>query len=199
MQNVSEALVGVTGAIKSFDLDETVEYGVNGALPASTIDHGFANEDGITITGERSVTNIYAWQNATMVRSVVTEASVTYSFVAIQTNDDNAELYYGRAKNATTGATHWDAANLGKRRSFVFDIIDTSLGKKIRHYVPIGEVTEIGEQQITSSGLIGYSYTIVAYKTDIEGESANTLIWSGDLDEDSNSGSGSENGEESED
>ena len=181
MQNVNEALVGVTGAIYSFATDSLLEYGVNGALPVAHVDHGFASEDGVTVNGSRSTTNIFAWQNATLVRTVTTEASVTYKFTLIQVNEANAELYYGRKKNSITGAVHWDPAVSAGKRSFVIDVIDPSVDKKVRYFIPSGEVTEIGEQNIVSSGLVSYNLTITAYKETIQGtdEPANTLIWDG--------------------
>lgn len=178
-QNVNEVAVGVTGGINSFGLDETLEYGVNGDLPATTVEHGFANEDGINVTGSRSTTNIMAWQNATLVRTVVTEASVTYTFTLMQTNDENAGLYFGATKNPVTGAFHWDPSRTGGRRQWVIDVIDEGVNKKVRYYIPNGEVTEVGEQNIASASNLGFTVTITAYKTDVEGEAANTLVWYG--------------------
>lgn len=181
MQNVNEALVGVTGAIYSFPTTATLEYGVNGALPVGHTDHGFASEEGITVNGSRSTTNIFAWQNATLVRTVITEASVSYQFTLIQVNEENAELYYGRKKNSITDAIHWDPAVSAGKRSFIVDVIDPGVDKKVRYFIPSGEVTEIGEQNIVSSGLISYNLTITAYKENIANtdEAANTLIWDG--------------------
>lgn len=178
-QNVNEAVFGVTGAIYSFPTDGVIEYGVDGDLPVGAVEHGYANEDGITVTGSRSTTNVFAWQNATLVRTLVTEASVTYVFTLMQTNDDNEELFYGVSKNSTTGAYHWDPSKTGGKKSFVIDVIDEGADKKIRYYIPSGEVTEVGEISITNSTNIGYNVTITAYKTEVEGEAANTLVWSG--------------------
>lgn len=179
-KNVDEAFVGVTGSIFSFPSTATLEYGVNGELPVNFVEHGYASEDGITVNGSRSTTQIYAWQDATLVRTVTTEASVTYQFTLIQVNAANKELYYGKKANATTGGIHWDPAISAEKKSFVIDIIDGS--KKVRYYIPSGEVTEIGEQQITSSSLVSYNITITAYKVDVEGEMANTVIWEGEVE-----------------
>lgn len=183
-QDVSEAIVGVSGAIFSFAEGEDFPYGVHGELPTATVDHGFASDEGVTVSGTRSTTNIFAWQNATLVRTVTTEASVTYQFTLLQSNADNKELFYGRGANSTTGGIHWDPAVSAGKRSFVIDVIDESADKKLRYWIPSGEVTEIGDQQIVSSGVVGYDITVTAYKTDIEGQPANTVIWEGTAIED---------------
>lgn len=181
-KNTEELMVGVTGNILSAPLGTVIEYGVNGEIPNAT-DHGYATEDGVTVTGTRSTTNIYLWQEATLGRVVITEASVTYSLTLAQLNTENNELYYGSKVNATTGGTHWDVSKTGGKRQFVIDVIDPVTNKKRRYYLPSAEVTEVGEQTITNSGLLTLPLTITAYKVDVEGEACNTVIWEGEADE----------------
>lgn len=176
-QNSSEVAVGATGAIYSFPVNTVLQWGAHAALPVAVVEHGFASEDGVTITGSRTNTNIMAWQGATVVRTVVTESSVTYSFSLLQSNADNMELFYGVKKNAVTGAYHWDAGESGGRKSFIVDVLDKGADKKFRYYIPSGEVTEVGDINIVSGDAISYEVTITAYKVDVEDQAANTLIW----------------------
>lgn len=174
-----ETLVAVTGSILTFPIGTVVEYDDIYSKPAAAVEHGYASADGIKIAGTQSTTNIMGWQNATVVRTVVTEASVTIQATFLQTNDDNQKLFFGAAKNPVTGAIHWDAANTGGRFGMFIDIIDVTANKKIRYYAPSAEVTEKGEISLTSGDAIGYNVTITAYKVEIEDEPANLLIWDG--------------------
>lgn len=183
-QNSAEVNVGTTGSICSFPVNTVLQFGHNAPLPVTKKDHGFASSDGIKQSGSRSTNNIMAWQDATLVRTVVTEASVTYQFTLLQSNADNLELFYGTKKDLETGAYHWDASNSGGRKSFVIEVIDKVLDKKFRYYIPSGEVTEIGEITIGSGDAISYDITITAYKVPVSaGPDANTLIWDGPASE----------------
>ena len=120
-------------------------------------------DDGITETVDRSVDDITAWQNATVVRSIVTEAKVTYEFTLIQTNVDVIEFVTGATvtQSAPMGTYTMDPAATGGRKSFVFQIIDGAQLKRI--YVAEGEITERGEITYASGEPIGYAVTIQAY------------------------------------
>lgn len=177
--DTTQAVVAVTGSILTFPLGTVIEYDDIYSKPAVTIDHGYASADGVKITGNQTTSNIMAWQNATVVRTVVTEASVTIQLTLLQTNADNKKLYFGRGVNATTGAVHWDAAETGGRFGMFIDIVDTASNKKVRYYAPSAEVTERGEMSLVSSDAVSYNMTITAYRVDVEGEPANLLIWDG--------------------
>jgi hypothetical protein len=53
------------------------------------------SEDGVTETRDRSSDTIKAWQNAATVRTVVTDATLTYALTLIETKRETVELYYG--------------------------------------------------------------------------------------------------------
>lgn len=177
-QNSNEVEIAVTGAIYSFATTEVGPEDHNDALPLTAKEHGYTNEDGVEITADKSISNILAWQNATLVRSVVTEASVTVSFTLIQDNADNRSLFYGVGVDAVTGAYHWDPAATGGRKSFVIDGIDTTNGTKVRYYFPEAEVTATEPITLNSSTPVSFGITITAYKT---AEGYNSLVWHGDL------------------
>lgn len=176
--NTNEVEIAVTGAIYSFATTEVGPTDHNDALPLTAKEHGYTNEDGVEITSDKSITNILAWQNATQVRSVVTDASITVSFTLIQDNADNQALFYGVAKDAVTGAYHWDPAATGGRKSFVIDGIDTTNGTKVRYYFPEAEVTATEAITLNSSSPVSFGITITAYKT---AGGFNSQVWHGDL------------------
>ena len=121
---------------------------------------GYISEDGVTEARERSSENIIAWQNADVVRTVVTEASITVQFTMIESNPNSVELFYGAPVQAD-GSVEIVPAESGGRRSFIIDYIDGS--KRVRMYLPSAEVTEVGETTLASGSAVGYDVTITGY------------------------------------
>jgi hypothetical protein len=136
---------------------------------------GFVSEDGVTETRDRSSDDIKAWQNAATVRTVVTDASLTYSFTLLETKKETVELFYGATVTAAVadGSFVVVPASTGGRRSFILDVVDGT--ELIRTYIPQGEVTEVGDRVYASGEPIGYEVTITAYPdTTISG---NAKVW----------------------
>jgi hypothetical protein len=126
---------------------------------------GYVSEDGVTETRERSTNDIKAWQNADTVRTVVTEANLSYTFRLIETNADTLELFYG--VTGEDGMVVVPAAT-GGRKSFVIDVVDGT--ELLRIYIPQGEVSEVGDVVYASGEAIGYEVTVRAYPdVDLEG------------------------------
>lgn len=126
---------------------------------------GYVSEDGVTESRERSTNDIKAWQNADTVRTVVTEANLSYTFRLIETNADTLELFYG-----VTGEDGMVVvpAQTGGRKSFVIDVVDGT--ELLRIYIPQGEVSEVGDVVYASGEAIGYEVTVRAYPdTDLQG------------------------------
>lgn len=124
---------------------------------------GYVGEDGITEAPERSVDDIKAWQNTAVVRSVVTDAKISWTFVLIETNKATVEFAYGTTvtQSVTEGTYTINPAATGGRKSFVFDIID---GAKLkRTYVAEGELGERGETVYAGGEAVGYECTVTAY------------------------------------
>lgn len=161
-----EVLVGATTA--------AAPTGTGGATTGFT-GLGYVSEDGVTESRERSSNDIKGWQNADTVRTVVTDASLTYSFNLIETKKETVELYYGAA--VTSAATEGNfvvvPANTGGRKSFIIDVVDGA--ELIRTYIPQGEVTEVGERVYASGEPIGYEVTITAYHDATTGGAAK--VW----------------------
>lgn len=143
---------------------------------------GFVSEDGVTETRDRSSDDLKAWQNAATVRTVITDAKLTYQFTLIETKKETVELYYGTTVTAAAsdGSFVIVPANTGGRRSFVIDVVDGA--ELMRTYIPSGEVTEVGDKVYASGEAIGYEVTITAYPdasiTDAEGNAGAARQWS---------------------
>lgn len=145
-------MVGPTSAPAPTDADTP---------PTGFDDLGYISEDGITETRERSTDQLRAWQNADVLREVVTEASISYTFRMVETKAETIALYYGSDVDPLTGSVAIVPARTGGRKSFIIDVIDGT--EFIRIYIPSGEVTEVGDQVYASGEAIGYEVTITAY------------------------------------
>lgn len=137
---------------------------------------GYLSEDGTTETRDRSVENIKGWQGGVTTRTVVTDANLTYSFTMIETKKATVELFYGTTvtQTGTEGSYVIVPANTGGRKSFILDVLDGALLKRI--YVPQGEVGEVGDVVYNSTGdPVGYEVTVTTYPDATIG--GNAAVW----------------------
>lgn len=126
-------------------------------------DLGYVSDAGVTESRSRSTNDIRAWQGGVIVRTLVTEGSLTYQFVLLETSKATVEFYYGAV---STGAVA--DGNLvvvptatGGRKSFVVDVIDGA--ELIRTYIAQGELTEVGDLVYSNGEAVGYDCTLTAY------------------------------------
>ncbi len=152
--------VAVSGQVLVGETSATAPTGTGG-LTTGFGDLGFVSEDGVTETRDRSSEDIKAWQNAAVVRTVVTEASLTYALTLIETKAETVGLYYGTDVDTEDGSLVIVPAATGGRKRFIIDAIDGD--EIIRTYIPSGEVTEVGDKVYASGEPIGYEVTISAY------------------------------------
>ncbi|MGG7510909.1 hypothetical protein [Plantibacter sp. YIM 135249] len=154
--------VAVTGAWFVGDLGATAPTSATDPLAAFR-GLGYLSEDGTSRTLDRSTNDIKAWQNSAKVRTVVTDAGISYTFTLIETTRETVALYNG-LKTTDIGADGTYTVNpsrTGGRRSFVFIIFDGDYNRLV--YIPEGEVTEIGDQTSASGDAIGFEVTIQGY------------------------------------
>lgn len=123
---------------------------------------GYVSADGITVTHDRSTSQIRAWQNSDLVREVTTEATTTYALMLLESNEDVIEAYFGTT--ITGGKVEVNPSSTGGRKSWVIDVVDGS--DLIRHYIPSGEVTAVEAQTFANGEAISYGITITAYASD---------------------------------
>jgi len=162
MANVAEnVVVGITGSVYVGPTTATAPTSSTATLTGFT-DLGYVSSDGVTFTTDKSTNQIRAWQNADLVREVVTEGTVTYSFMLLESTQAAIEAYFGGTM--TAGKIELNPVNTGGRKSFVIDVIDGA--KAIRHYVPSGEILSVEAQQIQNGEAVGYGMTITAYASE---------------------------------
>lgn len=162
----SNVRVAVTGEVSVGPTATTAPADIDAAL-TGFVGLGYVGEDGITESRERSTTDIKAWQNADTVRTVVTDANLSYTFKLIETTEAALELFYGSSAD-TDGSLTVTPATTGGRKSFVIDVEDGA--DLLRIYIPEGEVSEVGDVVYASGEPIGYEVTVRAYpNTDLGG------------------------------
>lgn len=166
MSNSENVRVATTGAIYIGPTTADAPTASDSTLDVDFVELGYANSDGITFSPERSTNAITAWQNAAKVREVITEGNLSYTFTLMETNEAVLEAYYGTAM--VDGVIDFAPGTTGGRKSFVIDAIDAD--KIIRHYIPSGEIINIGEQTLQNGEAVMYEVTITAY--DVDGKSA---------------------------
>lgn len=159
--NSANVRVAVTGAVYVGPTATPAPTGATTAVGVGFTDLGYLSEDGVTESRERSTNEIRAWQKASLVREVVTESSMSYSFTLIETNEETVGLYYGTTVDSVTGAVQIDPSATGGRKSYVIDIEDGD--SDMRVYIKDAEVSEVGETQYSNGEAIGYEITLRAY------------------------------------
>ena len=156
----SNVRVAVTGAVYVGPTSATPPTDADSPLTGFD-DLGYVHEDGITEARERSTEQLRAWQNADVLREVITEASIAYTFRLVETKKEVVELYYGTTVDPSDGSVRIVPSKTGGRRSMVIDIVDGT--EFIRIYLPAAEVTEVGETVYAGGEAIGYEVTVTGY------------------------------------
>jgi hypothetical protein len=163
MANAADkVVVGMTGRVFVGPTGTAAPTSSESTLNSAFKELGYISQDGVTFSIEKSTNRIIAWQNADIVREVVTEASVQYSWKMLESNQEAIELYFGTAMD--DGLIELVPSATGGRKSFVIDIVDGD--KVIRHYVPSGEVVSVEEIQIANGEPVSYGVSMTAYATE---------------------------------
>lgn len=158
--NADNVVVGITGKVYVGDALATAPTTSTGTLTGFT-ELGYVSADGVTFTQEKSTNQIRAWQNADLVREIVTEGTVTYQFTLLETTEAVIEAYFGGSM--VDGKIQVNPTATGGRKKFVIDVVDGA--KAIRHYVPAGEILSVEAQQIQNGEAVAYGMTVTAYAT----------------------------------
>lgn len=169
--DVTEELVGIDGIVATGVHGSAVApTDATGTLDASWTDQGLMTSAGVTRTTNRSATTRRAWQRNRKLRTLVTDASIRFQFVLVQTNEDSVELFHGVALDPVSGSVIVDPSADWPNIAFCLDVIDGS--NIIREYVPTARVVEVGEQVAVAGDTFGWPVTIESdYDDSIGGHS----------------------------
>lgn len=177
-KSVDEVRVGVDGIVSTGAFGTAIAPTTAvSVLAAPWKDLGYVSEDGVTESTSVSSEKIRAWQKAKVVRTTITEGTVSWSLVLIQTNADTVALYHGGTV-ATDGSIIVDPTAERPVLAFVIDVIDGD--EIIRSYAPEAQVTEVGDLVYQNGAPIGYEVTIEANHNETLGGSVKK--WYASLD-----------------
>jgi hypothetical protein len=158
--DASNVNVAVTGGVYFAPLATALPVDTTTALAVAFLEVGFLGEDGVTQSIGDSNTAIKAWQNASVVRRIQTEHTLTFKFTMIETNANSLAAYYG---TYAAGVAQIKAGVLA-HRVWVLHVIDgTDL---IRIVVPDGQITERGDVSYVNGAEIGYPVTLECFPED---------------------------------
>jgi hypothetical protein len=154
-----KVLVGITGKVYVGPTSTAAPTAHDTVLNIAFEELGYTSSEGVAFSIDRSTAQVRAWQNGDLVREVVTDATVTYTFTLLETNTAAIELYFGSAM--TDGKIELNPSATGGRQSFVIDVVDGA--EVIRHYIPAGEVTSVEAQTFANGEAISYGVTVTAF------------------------------------
>jgi hypothetical protein len=160
--NAENVVVGITGKVYVGATSTTAPTSSTSSLGVGFTELGYVSADGVTFSNERATAQVRAWQNADLVREIVTEGTTTYQFTLLETTQEVIETYFGGT--LVGGKLELSPTSTGGRKSFVIDIVDGA--KAIRHYIPLGEVLSIEAQQVVNGEAVTYGMTVTAYVKD---------------------------------
>jgi hypothetical protein len=156
----SNVSVGIAGKAYIAPVGTEGPSASDSTLNAAFKDLGYITPDGLTKSTSKNSTDILAW-GGDLVRTVVTDGTVTFQLALMESNADVIEAYFG--SELTAGKVSGNATATTKG-SFVFDVIDGD--KAIRVYVASGEIIDVEDQVFSAGEAITYGVTIKAYAVD---------------------------------
>lgn len=159
------------GAVFSAPTGSAAPIDASSALDAAFENWGYISEDGITNTIDSDSEEIKAF-GGTVVRKLKTSRDETFTFSGIEENATVLKDQYGEDNVVVDGnaikVTHNDAELPNK--SWIFNIVLSATRIK-RIYVPIGQITELGEVKYNGSDPVGREVTMSALP-DAQGNTA---------------------------
>lgn len=144
------------------------------ALDAAFWTVGYVGDDGVSLGGDSSSEDVFAWQSVAPVKTIITGRQMTVGFTLIETSPETLALYFDTdAPTETGGAFTLDVPSTpgAKEYAVVVDVQDGTT--ELRFVFPKSALSEAGEITVTKSGVIGYPVTLKAL--DVSGTLATVL------------------------
>lgn len=162
--NATNARVGITGAIYAAPLGSTAPTDATSSLAVAYLDLGYISDDGVEESWDDSVSRFTAWQNATTIRSAVTDSVGTLKFTMLETKKTTLEAFYRGSTVTTPSAGNYKLSVkpiVSAPRAWVLDVVD---GAKLeRTYIGNGEITERGSVMFANGEMKMYPVTLTFY------------------------------------
>lgn len=165
--------VAITGAVYRGKLAAVAPTGTASSVTTDWDEMGWISEDGISraMPGAGDAETIKGWQGGGTVRVIRTpsDENPTFAFQMLETKKAVIEATYGATVTATaTEGSYTVNTNVVRTKDkWVIDVVDGS--ELTRYYIPQGEVTEIGEQSLTTNGATVYDVTLECHYDSVIG------------------------------
>lgn len=165
--NVLAGLPASTGGLWVADKLDKTKYAdiiAGGDLKAAGFNSvGYITEDGVTEASERDTEKVKAWGGDT-IRVLQNEHTATFTFAFAElANPEVLRLVYGDDNVTVQGANisiNQNSKTL-PHKSFVIEVLDGA--KKIRKFIPDGQITETGELQMVHNNVMQVEVTLEAF------------------------------------
>jgi len=156
--------VALTGAVYVAPVGTTLPTTISASLDAAFVDLGYLSDDGVEITPDPNTDEIKAWQNADVVRRILTR-TWSAKFTAIESNEATVELYFGSTVTTDgSGSSMTVGAPDADKRAFVIDCVDGD--QLIRYVVPVGGLSDMDPVSHKNADPVAYGMTVGIYRID---------------------------------
>lgn len=158
-------LLGATGKGSVGPRGTTGPTRIDTTLNVAFKELGWVSDDGLTKARTEARKDFTPWQSRSPIRTQITSSVKTFKLTCWESNPIVLSLYYrgGTVTPDTDGIMSISESDVPSPdiRAWVFDVVDGV--NLIRHYVPVGEVTETGDIVYKSDEIVAYDLTITAY------------------------------------
>jgi len=160
-----------TGSLLVAPLGTSAPTDAVSALTGPWVDLGYIGEDGFTETIDRSIEKKKAFGGDT-VKILQTDYAHTFSFTLLESLNANVlKAVYGEDNVTVTPANGSHGVQIKvnknarklKKMSWVIDTTDTELDAFYRNYIPIGQITSVGDVTIVHTDTIMYEVELEAF------------------------------------
>jgi hypothetical protein len=157
--NAANVRVAISGAFMVADLGTALPTTAADTPNMAFKDAGYISEDGITQTIDSDTTDIKAWQNGDVVRTIQTSHKVTLQLTMLETTALTNKIYYADSEASATAVKV--AGKQAPHQTVILDVLDGD--KVIRLCAPDAQVTERGEITYKNEEAISYNVTLTCY------------------------------------
>lgn len=164
--NVSVGKPKVGGAIHVAPSGTTLPTDATTALDAAFVNLGYVSEEGLTNSNSAASETIHAWGKDIIFTKDGDDE--TYSWTLLEVLDENVQKFIRGADNVTVGEggamsvqVKRPAARTQMEEHAI--VVEMILRKRaVRHVIPRGVITEVGEVSYTDDDAVGYQVTVTA-------------------------------------
>lgn len=174
---------GASGSVSLAPTGTTLPTDATAALDAAFADLGLISEDGATISKALTTSELKAWGNG-VVRKSVTDAPFSVSFVALETSDEVLSLYFGADNTGSYPVAKYVVKGQPDiiEKALVLEWEET-VGAETYNYrlvLPRAAVESVEDLTINSNDAVMYGFTFAA-QADADGNVAYLYTTDGDI------------------